>query len=77
MEAYSLVDSIHPILMFSSLTHSIGMLSLGTLDMVIGDSPVMLIMQLFTTLPKSHSLTLYTLERNEYNLMKNQQLMLI
>jgi hypothetical protein len=31
-------------------------------------------MQLFTTLPKSHSQTLYTLERIKYNLTKNQQL---
>jgi hypothetical protein len=50
------------------------MLSLGTMDMVMRDSPVLLTMQLFTTLPKSQSLTLYTLERIEYNLMKNQQL---
>jgi len=42
--------------------------------MVMRDSPVLLTMQLFTTLPKSQSLTLYTLERIEYNLMKNQQL---
>jgi len=50
------------------------MLSLGTMDMVIGDYPMLLTMQLFTTLPESHSLTLYTLERIKFNLTQNQQL---